>query len=163
MSSSDYLYHSAAHGKEIYYLSSQTSLILAISDVFVIVSLFKYVDNGIMGLSSAVVRPPSAGAKGPGFDSPVAQHVQRLIYRVFTYGAVDSMVLNWYWARQPGFISFSLTWSCSQQVGFISFSCLWIQLRNNSWANAMCVHCALAHQAIHPFGVGKLVPAISRG
>ena len=27
----------------------------------------------------------------------------------------------------------------------------------------MCVQYALAHQAIHPFGVGKLAPAMSRG
>ena len=27
----------------------------------------------------------------------------------------------------------------------------------------MCVQSALANQAIHPFGVGKLVPAISWG
>ena len=27
----------------------------------------------------------------------------------------------------------------------------------------MCVQSALANQAIHPFGVGKLVSAISRG
>ena len=27
----------------------------------------------------------------------------------------------------------------------------------------MCVKSALANQAIHPFGVGKLVPALSRG
>ena len=33
----------------------------------------------------------------------------------------------------------------------------------NIWAKVMCVQFALANQAIHPFGVGKLVPAISRG
>ena len=27
----------------------------------------------------------------------------------------------------------------------------------------MCVQSALAHQAIHPFEVGKLIPTISRG
>ena len=31
-----------------------------------------------------MVRPLAARAKGPGFDSPIAQHVQRLISRAFT-------------------------------------------------------------------------------
>ena len=63
-----------------------------------------------------MVRPLAARAKGLGFDSPIAQHVQRLISQAFTYGAVGSLVLSGTWARQPG---------------FISFRCLGIQLCNN--------------------------------
>ena len=40
----------------------------------------------------------SAHAKGPGFDTPIAQHVQILISRAFTYSAVGSLVLSWFWA-----------------------------------------------------------------
>ena len=58
------------------------------------------------GLGRPVIRPLAAGAKAPGFDFTIAQHVQILISRVFTYGAVGSLVLSWTWARRPGFISF---------------------------------------------------------
>ena len=68
------------------------------------------------GLGGPVVRPLTVHAKGPGFDSPIAQHVQRLIFRAFTYSTVGSLVLSWSWTRQPG---------------FISFRCLWNQLCNN--------------------------------
>ena len=57
------------------------------------------------GLGGPVVRPLAAGAKVPGFESPIAQHVQRLISWAFMYGAVGSLVSSWSWARQPGFIS----------------------------------------------------------
>ena len=67
-------------------------------------------------LDCPVVRPMVASAKGPGLDSPITQHVQRVISRALTYGAVGSLVLSWSWARQPG---------------IISFRCLWIQLCNN--------------------------------
>ena len=49
-------------------------------------------------ISGPVVRPRAARAKDPGFDSPIAQHVQRFISRDFTYGAVGSLVLSWSWA-----------------------------------------------------------------
>ena len=42
----------------------------------------------LQGLGGPVVRPLAAHAKGLGFDSPIAQHVQRLISRAFMYGAV---------------------------------------------------------------------------
>ena len=67
--------------------------------------------------------------------------------RPIMYGAVGSLVLSWYWTRQPGFIS---------SDAFV-FNCV-ITL-----AKVMCIQSAFANQAIHPFGVGKLVPAISRG
>ena len=41
-----------------------------------------------------MVRPLAARAKGPGFHSLIAQHVQRLIYRAFTYGMVGSLALS---------------------------------------------------------------------
>ena len=97
------------------------------------------------GLGGTVVKPPAATAKGLRFESPIAQHVQRLISRAFTYGAVGSLVLRWSWTRQPG---------------FISFRCLWIQLCNKPWAKVMCVQSAVANQAIHPFGICKLVTAM---
>ena len=62
--------------------------------------------NIARGLGGPVVRPLAARAEGPRFDSPIAQHVQRLFFLAFTYGAVSSLVLSWYWTRQPGFISF---------------------------------------------------------
>ena len=40
------------------------------------------------GLGGSLNRPLAARAKDPGFNSPIAQHIQRLIYRVFTFGAV---------------------------------------------------------------------------
>ena len=48
-------------------------------------------------LDGPVVRPLAARAKDPGFDFPIAQHVQRLISRAFMYGAVGSLVLSWFW------------------------------------------------------------------
>ena len=45
----------------------------------------------------------AAHASSSGFDSPIAKHVQRLISRAFTYGAVGSLVLSWSWTRQPGY------------------------------------------------------------
>ena len=63
----------------------------------------------IRGLGGPVVRTLAARAKGPGFDSSIIQHVQRLISRVFTYGgAVGSPILSWSWTRQPGFHQVSL-------------------------------------------------------
>ena len=53
-------------------------------------------------------RPQAAGAKGPGFDSPIAQHHQRLTPQAFTYGEIGSLVLSWIWARQSWFVSFSI-------------------------------------------------------
>ena len=50
----------------------------------------------IRKLGSSVVMPLASGAKGTRFDSSVAQHVQKLFSRGFTYGAVDSLVLSWY-------------------------------------------------------------------
>ena len=49
-------------------------------------------------LDGPVVRPLAVRAKGPGFNSPIAQHVQILIFSAVTYGAVDSLVLSWSWA-----------------------------------------------------------------
>ena len=63
----------------------------------------------IRGLGGPVVRLIAAHANGPGFDSQVAQHVQRLISRVFTL----------------------IHWSCDRQSGFTSFRCFFIQLCNN--------------------------------
>ena len=51
----------------------------------------------------AVVRLLAAHVKDLGFNSPVAQHIQRLISHAFTYGAVGSLVLSWSWTQQPGF------------------------------------------------------------
>ena len=68
------------------------------------------------GLGGPVVTPLAARAKGPGFDSPIAQYVQRLISQIFRYSAVGSLVLSRSWARQPRFITFQY---------------LWIQLCNN--------------------------------
>ena len=68
--------------------------------------------------------------------------------RRIMYGAVGSLVLSWSWTRHPGFIFF---W------------CHWIQLCNNLGQKVMSIQFALANQAIHPFGVSKFVPAISRG
>ena len=41
-----------------------------------------------------MVRLLAARAQCPGFDSPIAQHVQRLITRAFTYAAVGSLVFK---------------------------------------------------------------------
>ena len=70
------------------------------------------------GLGGAVVMPLVVRAKDPGYDTTIAQHLQRLISRAFTYGVVGSLVLSWSWATQSGFIFF---W------------CLWIQMCNNLW------------------------------
>ena len=48
----------------------------------------------IHGLGGPAVRPLAARAKGPGFYSSIAQHIQRLISRAFTYGAVGSLVFE---------------------------------------------------------------------
>ena len=72
----------------------------------------------------------------------------RLSSWAFTYDTVASLVSSWSWARQSG---------------FISFRCLWIQFCNNlgqRLCSYNCLQSAVAHQAIHPFKVGKLVPAI---
>ena len=63
-------------------------------------------------------------------------------------GEVRSLALSWWWARQPG---------------FISFSCLWIQLCKNLEQRLLCEQSDLAHQSIHSFRVGKVIWAISRG
>ena len=55
------------------------------------VRLQKFMDMQII-LGGPVVRPLAARAKGPEFDSPIAQHVQGLISQAFTYGAVGSLV-----------------------------------------------------------------------
>ena len=47
--------------------------------------------SGLRGPSSSVVRSLAAGAKGSGFNSPVAQHVQRLVSQASSYGAVGSL------------------------------------------------------------------------
>ena len=59
-------------------------------------------------LGGPVVRPLATRAKGLVFDSLTTQHIQRLISRALTYGAVGSLVLIWSWA----WIHFldSLTW-----------------------------------------------------
>ena len=46
-----------------------------------------------MGVSSSVVRPLVAHAKGMEFDSSITQHVQRLISWAFMYDAVGALVL----------------------------------------------------------------------
>ena len=40
------------------------------------------------------LRPLATRAKGPGFDSPITQHVQRLISRAFMFGSDGSLVLS---------------------------------------------------------------------
>ena len=50
--------------------------------------------NRGLDLGGQLVRPLTARAKDPGFGSPISQHVQRLISRAFTYGAVDSLDLG---------------------------------------------------------------------
>ena len=82
-------------------------LMMHISTKFtVLMKILNYEAN--WGLGGPVVRPLAARAKCPGFDSPITQHVQRLISRPFTYsyGAVGPLVLSWSWAQQPGFIPF---------------------------------------------------------
>ena len=43
-------------------------------------------------LLNYLLRSLAAHAKGPGFDSLIAQHVQILISQAFTYGTVGSLV-----------------------------------------------------------------------
>ena len=115
-------------------------------------------------LGSSVVRSLATGTKCPGFNFLIAQHVQILISRAFMYGAVGSLVLRWSWARQSGFISFSIELVLGpDNLGSFPSCCLWIQMYNNLGQKVVCLHCALAHQAIHPFSVGKLVLVISQG
>ena len=53
----------------------------------------------ILSLNSSVVKPLAALAKGSGFNSLFAQHVQRfIISQAFTYHVVGSLVLSWSWA-----------------------------------------------------------------
>ena len=75
-------------------------------------------------MGGLLVKPLAARAKGPEFDSPIVQHVQRLISPSFTYSAVVSLILSWSWTQQPG---------------LISFQCLWIQLCNN-FGQKLCVY-----------------------
>ena len=51
-------------------------------------------------MSGSEVRPLAALAKGPGFHSPIVQHVQRLISRAFTY-------IHW-----------NITWSSRDTIEF---------------------------------------------
>ena len=101
----------------------------------------------VRGLGSSVVKWLAAGANILGFDSPVAQHVHKLIFRALTYG-------GW-------FIGIELVLGLTTWIYFPSrafeLNCV-ITL-----VTVMCVHSSLAHQAIYPFGVGKLVPATSLG
>ena len=53
-------------------------------------------------------RSLAAGANGPGFDFPIAQHVQRVTSQAFTYGEIGSLVSSWIWARQSWFVPFSI-------------------------------------------------------
>ena len=99
------------------------------------------------GLGRPVVRPLAARAKGPGFDYPNAQHVQRFISRACTYGAVGSLVLSWSWADNLGsFPSDAFGFYCVITMG----------------KGCMCTICPSSPSNSF-FGVGKLVPAISRG
>ena len=86
----------------------------------IVLALFK--DE--LGLGGPVVRPLAAHAKGPGFDSPIAQHIQRLISLAFTYGAVGSLVLHSSWARQPGIISFRFNCVIILGKGYVLTICL---------------------------------------
>ena len=76
------------------------------------------------GLGGPVVRPLPTYANGPGFDSPILQHVRWLISQAFTYGRVGLLIVSWSW-----------TW----QSVFISFRCLWIQLCKNLGQKVMCI------------------------
>ena len=58
------------------------------------------IDSNEQMHSSSVVRQLAADANGPGFDSPVAQHVQRLNFQALAYRAFCSLVLSWSWARR---------------------------------------------------------------
>ena len=87
-----------------------------------------------------MVRPLAARAKGPGFDSSIVQHVRRLSSRAVTYRAVGiELVIG-------SFPSIAFGFNCVVTL-----------------SNVVSVHFAIAHQAIHSFGIGKLVPAISWG
>ena len=113
-------------------------------------------------MGGPVVKPLATRAMGPGFDSPITQHVQRLISRAFTYGSVGSLVLSWFWARNlDSFPSGAFGFNCviSLGKGYVctGFNCV-ITFGNG----IMCVQACLAHQAIHPFRVGKLVRAINQ-
>ena len=54
------------------------------------------------GLGDLVVSPRAALANCLRFDSLVARHIQRLISRAFTYGAVCSLALSWPWTNNVG-------------------------------------------------------------
>ena len=41
------------------------------------------------------LRPLAAGAKGPGFDSPITHHLQRIISQVFKYGTIGLLVWSY--------------------------------------------------------------------
>ena len=90
-------------------------------------------ENIRWNLGGPVVRPLAAHAKGLKFDSPITQHVQRLISRAFTYGSVGSLVLSWFWARKPGFISFRCLWIQLCNILGQRLCAYRIQLCNNIW------------------------------
>ena len=56
-----------------------------------------------------MVRPLAARAKGPGFDSPIAQYVRRLIFfRAFTHGAIMAYkMVKMADLSQPVFVQFT--------------------------------------------------------
>ena len=99
-----------------------------------------------------MVRPLAPGAK---VDSPDDQHVQRFISRAFTYGAVGLFVLS-----QTTWFHLRLDYVGLGPDNFDSYPSR--TLCNRLEQKFKCVHCDLAHQAVHPFGVAKLAPAISR-
>ena len=96
-----------------------------------------------------MVKSLDARAKSMGFDSPITQHVQRLISRAFMYGAVGSLVLNWSLAPPHNLDSFP--------SGAFEFNCV-ITL-SKGYVRTI----ALSDQAIYSLGVCKLVAAISLG
>lgn len=112
---------------------------------------------------SSVVRPLAADATGRRFDFPRRQARSEInfaglrVRRGWLVGAELSssptiwvhFFLDWVRVRTDNLGSYSYS---SRAFGFKL--CL---------ANIMCVHCAIAHHVIHPFGVGKSVPAESRG
>ena len=96
-------------------------------------------------LGGPAARPLATYAKGSGFESPIAQHVQRLISR----------------ALRSWFTGIELVLDMTTWVHFLLVPLN--SIVSQPWAKVMCIQSALANQAIHPFGVGKLVSAKCQG
>ena len=79
------------------------------------------------------------GAKAPGFNSPFAQHIQRLISRAFTYSMVGSLAFSLGPNNLSSFPSCAFEFNCGK-----------------GYVHTLCPSSLSFHG-------GKLVPAICRG